>query len=126
MKNYFLLFTLLYGTMVFTASCEDDDDGACDDLNATYDGAVKGIINSSCAYANCHDGNSLVIPDGSKDYTSYATMLGALNAEKFEKRVLDDKNMPPANFVPEGSPTELSDAQLEILQCWVDAGYPEN
>lgn len=127
MKNYYLLFALLFGAVVFTTSCKDDEVDPCDDLNATYDGAVKGIIDSSCAYTGCHSGGfSAQIPDDAIDFTNYAGLQASLNAAKFEKRVLDDKNMPPEAFVPPGSPTELTDAQLELLQCWADAGYPEN
>jgi len=126
MRNYFLLFALLFGTVVFTASCEDDDTpDPCDALNATYDGAVQGIINSSCAYTGCHNGTSLVIPEAATDFSTFAGMQASLTQELFETRVLDLRNMPPEN-VPPGMPTELTDAQLEILQCWADAGYPEN
>lgn len=117
MKNYFLLFSFLFVATLFTSSCKDDDDNPCEDITATYDGAVKGIIDATCAHVGCHAGA----------YDTYATMQSVLTAEKFGTRVLDEKNMPPAaELIPEGLPTELTDAQLEILQCWADAGYPEN
>jgi len=94
-----LLFSMLCAMVLVSTSCDDDDpDGACDSLNATYDGAVKAVINSSCATIGCHNGQqSAVIPSGSEDYTSYSGMQSMLNASKFGKRVLTDKTMPPGS-----------------------------
>jgi len=123
----FLPFLLL-ASIVFVASCGKDENDPCDDLNATYNGAVKAIIDNTCAYSGCHDGtgNNTYISASSNDYTSYAGMEASLNSGAFNMRALVTKDMPPAAFVPAGSPTELTAEQLEILNCWKDAGYPEN
>lgn len=108
-------------------SCDDETPAdPCDNLSATYNGAVKGIINGTCAYDGCHNGTSLLIPDAATDFTTYSGLQASLNASKFGQRALVDKDMPNASFVPPGFPTSLTDDQLAILQCWADNGYPEN
>lgn len=135
-KLRILQLAMLLFTVLFFVACKDDDDDdmmdddmveACDSYTATYNGDVKAIINNSCAYSGCHsgaDGNDF-IPEGSRDYTSFAGIQANLNAGSFSARALEAQNMPPADFVPEGSPTELTATELEILNCWKDAGYPE-
>jgi len=112
----------------FFVSCKKDSVDPCDDLNATYSGAVKSIIDNTCAYSGCHDGTGVntFIPTSAADYTTYSGMEASLNSGAFNTRALVSQDMPPAAFVPAGSPTELTAAQLEILNCWMDAGYPEN
>lgn len=121
--NLFFVF-LAIGLAI---SCSKDEE-PCDSVTATYDTTVKTIIAESCAYSGCHDGTGAnqFIPVASNDYTTYAGMKASLDAGLFNTRVLVDKNMPPAAFVPPGSPTELTEAQIETLTCWHDAGYPEN
>ncbi len=131
------LIFVLAGMTIFATSCEKDDPDdnddpmveACDDINATYDGDVKAIINNSCAYSGCHsgeDGNTF-IPEASRDYTTFAGIEGNLTSGSFNARALEAMNMPPAaEFIPEGRPLSLTENELEILNCWKDAGYPEN
>lgn len=118
-RSYYLLTVLVMVFCLVQTSCKDDD--ACDSLNATYDGDVKAIINSTCSYDGCHNSTNPSIPD----YSTYSGLQPNLNADKFGLRVLDNKTMPPST-VPDGSPSELTSAQLELLQCWADDGYPQN
>ena len=128
MSKKIILLSLLFATFLF--SCGDDDDiETCDSFTATYDGDVKAIINSTCAYAGCHSGGSTAgqtIPTESNDFTTFASLQPILDADRFNARALVAQNMPPADFVPEGFPTELTEEELEILTCWHEAGYPEN
>ncbi|MFK8101863.1 MAG: hypothetical protein AB8G15_05045 [Saprospiraceae bacterium] len=128
----FLLATLML-VGITTTSCNNDDDK--DDENivtpcgTTWDSEVQAIIQTSCAYSGCHSGGSTAnefIPEASNDYTSYAAIKANLDNGTFEKRALIDKNMPNPMFVPAGNPTELSQEELELLQCWADADFPEN
>lgn len=121
----FLLLLATISTFVFACGKDDDDTVDCTE---TYNGQVKAIIDSSCAYSGCHSGGDagMFVPDGSKDYTTYAGLLDNLNNGSFTERTLDSLDMPPANFVPEGFPTELTQAELDILTCWIDNGFPEN
>lgn len=124
MRKYsFFLLLPLFTIAVF--ACKNEEDSC----NATYTEEVKAIIDNSCAYSGCHSGStaSAWVPQSSKDYTNYDGMLGNLNSGKFTERVLELKTMPPAaNFIPEGKPTELSTAELEIIDCWVKSKYPKD
>lgn len=120
--SFFLLFPL-FAMAVFACNKEDDS------CKTTYSDEVKSIIDNSCAYSGCHSGStaSAWVPEGSKDYTTYEGMLDNLNNGKFAERVLELKDMPPApNFIPEGKPTELTASELDIINCWVENGYPRS
>jgi hypothetical protein len=32
--------------------------------------------------------------------------------------------MPP-DYAPEGRPRDLTQEQLDLIECWLDSGYPE-
>lgn len=105
-------------------SCEKEEEPC-----ATWDTEVKTIIESSCSYSGCHSGGTtanMFLAEASNDFTSYAAIKSNLDNGTFEQRVLIDQNMPNAMFVPDGNPTELTQAQLDVLQCWADAGFPES
>ena len=129
MTKYLPLFFLL--TIGLIVSCSEDEQpepNACENISSVYTGEVATIIAESCAYAGCHDGTgaNTGIPPGANDYTSFAGLQASLTSGAFSNRVLVQQNMPPANSVPPGFPTELTAAQLETLTCWRDAGFPEN
>ncbi|MBL4648420.1 MAG: hypothetical protein JKY03_01725 [Aureispira sp.] len=102
---------------------------AKEEVCATWDVDVKPIIAATCSYSGCHSGgttaNAYLAPE-SNDYTSYAAIKANLDNGKFKLRALTNKDMPNASFVPAGMPTALTQAQLDVLQCWVDAGFPES
>jgi predicted CxxxxCH...CXXCH cytochrome family protein len=102
---------------------------AKEEVCATWDVDVKPIIAATCSYSGCHSGGTTAngyLPQESNDYTSYAAIKASLDNGNFELRALVNKNMPNASFVPAGMPTALTQDQLDILQCWVDGGFPEN
>jgi len=104
---------------VYNASCEcvGGEVDLCADVDATYNGDVLSIIEMTCGYQPCHTG-----------YLTYDSLKIKIDEGKFEAKVLDpnaELPMPPA-FVPEDKPASLTDEQLFILNCWKDAGYPQN
>ncbi|MEM8907948.1 MAG: hypothetical protein AAGD05_08900 [Bacteroidota bacterium] len=122
MKNWPLLSytTLIFLTLsVLTWSCSSDklpepEVGGCDPALA-YNGAIKAIIDNSCAFSGCHVAGG----DGPGDYTTYAGLLGNLENESIKTRVIDQRDMPIA-------PGEISPEDLELVRCWLLAGFPEN
>ncbi|MEM9819713.1 MAG: hypothetical protein AAF985_01520 [Bacteroidota bacterium] len=88
--------------------------GGCDPA-LVYDGAIKPIINNSCALSGCHDASG----GGPGNFLTYEGMLGSLNNGAIETRVVVQRDMP----IPPG---ELSAEDLETIRCWLDAGFPEN
>jgi len=101
-------------------SCGSDDpveDFDCNTVDATYDGDVKAIIDG-CAIPSCHGGIDTSIPEVNRNYTTYAGLNSATSSGLLVQRVINQENMPPAGALPQ--------SQLDLLQCWADAGYPEN
>jgi len=119
----YLLGILLFCFGLTMNSCQKED--SCD---ATWDTNVEPIIASSCSYSGCHSGDttaSTFLSLGSKDYTNYAGIKASLDNGAFKQRVLISKDMPSV-YAPQSRPQTLTNEQLDILQCWVDAGFPEN
>ncbi len=124
-KLAFVSFTFLSIILFFTA-CKKDD---CEGLSPTYDTTVKTIIDNSCAYSGCHDGNTGIGPG---DYTTYAGLQTIINNGKFKTRVVDDRadatiGMPPdASVYPVSMKDDLTESELNIIECWISDGYPES
>lgn len=104
----------LYNTLaiIFTAcfiliACKKEETKitpVCDGSSPTYESFVQGLIASKCA--SCHD------------YSTYAKLSVVINNGQFKSQVLDNQTM------PQGS--NLSESELNKLQCWVENNYPEN
>ncbi len=101
----------------------------CVDTSPSYDTNVKAIIDESCAYSGCHDGAG---GTGPGNYKSYNGLLSILDNGSFRSRVLDQKNdpvqgMPPNNDVyPESQKDDLTEEELQIIECWLNEGYPRD
>ena len=116
---------------LFIMSCASDvvePAESCDIIVATYDTNVKDIIDQTCAYSGCHDGSGGIGPG---NYNSYDGLLFDLENGSLGARVLTQKNnpslgMPPDKSVyPQSQQDSLSTIQLEILTCWLQAGFPK-
>jgi hypothetical protein len=96
----------------------------CTDTISAYDPQVRQIIEESCAYSGCHlDGTAPGV------YDSYQGVLPNIESGAFRTRVLELKDDPnqgmPPDYAPEGRPKDLTQEQLDLLECWLDSGYPE-
>lgn len=97
---------------------------SCLDSIPTYAGQIEAIIQASCAYAGCHlDGTAPGV------YTSYEGLLPNIESGDFRERVLNLKDDPnigmPPNYAPDGQPKDLSQAELDLIRCWLDSGFPK-
>lgn len=115
--NFFIV-TLFVGALLY--SCKDDP---C----ATYEGDIKPIIDASCAYSGCHSGSDagMFVPNSSRDYTNYEGLIQTLESGAFASEVIDSLSMPPFYAQPP-NPLELTQAELDLITCWIDEGYPKN
>lgn len=126
-KNVFYLGMVL--GLLCCAACTADQlsdsssELSCSDDAVIYDNQIKPLIDTYCNIPECHD-------DGSSfgDYTTYAKMQSILNESNFQNRVLDKPNGDVQKMPPPYSdgPTEIADADLEFIRCWINQGYPEN
>lgn len=123
----FLTLCLLLGLSSCTFNnVEEDllppvDVDPCDSIPATFATDIVPIIESSCSGAGlgqCHQAGS---PRG--DFTTYSGLKLDVDNGKFNSRVLEVKDM-PAGF--SNGPRSLTPAQLQTIQCWIDAGAPDN
>ena len=128
---------LFFGLLLITAvACTNDElppsmtPEFCNDIDAFYDTNVKPIIDESCAYSGCHDGAGGI---GAGDFTNYATFsayldtkIGSVRNRVFEIADNPALGMPPDQSVYiESQKDDLTEEEMNILQCWLDAGYPE-
>ena len=95
----------------------------CDDPMITYEPDIIGIIENSCAYSGCH------LDSAPGTYDSYDGLLTVLNNGSFMERVItlkDDSNlgMPP-DYAPTDRSKNLTSEELQLIQCWLEAGYPQ-
>lgn len=122
-----MLFILLILSIVGIHACTYDnldEPEFCDTISATYDLNVKAIIDSSCAYAGCHLNNPAI-----GDFTSYSGILSRLENGLIEARVIIQKDDPAIGMPPDyatNGPKDLTQEQLDIISCWLEAGHPEN
>ncbi len=86
----------------------------CDSIK--YSTAIQAIINNSCATPGCH------VPGGTGtgDFTSYAGVFAKVSSGSFKARVIDGT----PGFMPASG--RLPDVDIQKIQCWLNAGAPNN
>ncbi len=85
---------------------------SCDTVTFTQD--IKPIISANCAISGCH-----VSGGQSPDLTVDNNIKTQADGGRIKARVIDGPAyMPAAGRLP--------DAQINIIQCWLDAGAPLN
>lgn len=118
---------LFFISIVFSCNTDklmsDMTEGCTDPV--TYNDQIKPIIDESCAYSGCHDGAS--IPPG--NFQNYTGLQAFLSDDLFKRYVIDLKDdanqgMPPS-YAPAGKPQDLTQEQLDLVECWIADAYPE-
>lgn len=95
---------------------------------ATYELNIKPIIEESCAYSGCHDGNNT---DSPGDFETYEGILPYLRDGTVRTRVIDLRSdpvqgMPPSiEAYPQTQKENLTQEELDLFQCWLNNGFPE-
>ncbi len=127
MKKFWLL-GLLFCTVVSFDACTTDalpEPVAlpCDGLTPTYEADVREIVERTCAYSGCHLGGARGL------YNNYQGLLPDIENGGFRQRVISMKDDPvggmPPNYAPEGRDEDLTEEELKIINCWLEAGHPE-
>ena len=132
MKHFKIIFAigLLIANIQFGCTSdkleEPKPDPDCINYDATYAGAVKAIIDINCAHSGCH------ISGGGAPgvFTSYNGLSSYMNDGGIRESVVVLRNDPeqgmPPNWNSNDGPHDLTDEEFKIIQCWINAGYPEN
>ena len=89
----------------------------------TYNTNMQAIVDTYCAYAECHNG-SAGVPG---DYRTYEGMRIHFGASILERVVTIREDavlgMPPARA---NGPTDLSEEDFKLFNCWINEEFPEN
>lgn len=85
----------------------------CSSIDSKFSTAINPLMQSKCAYSGCHDAGTVAGGVSLENYPEIAAKAGRIN-----QRCLIDKTMPP------GSP--LTATETAALQCWINAGAPNN
>lgn len=112
-------FILIFASiLIFSCSKDklDPNTDACTE-EITYTQEIRTIINTTCAYAGCHDGSS-----APGDYTTFIAMQPTLSDLDFMRRVIESQDMPPSYSI---GPTSLSREELILMRCWILGGFQE-
>ncbi len=107
MKTFFVRAALIL-TVLFIAviSCKKNAVPKCDGTASTYNSNMQALINSKCTNPGCHP-----------NYATFAGIKSVLDNGAFKNRVVSTKDMPQGG--------SLGTSDLNKVQCWIDAGYPE-
>ena len=100
-------FRLLLAVGVFLGV----SDVAAQGSQPSFKTEIEPILQAYCY--DCHRAEN-----GNGTYVSYETMLPTLEEGKFQSTVLSNQSMP--------TDASLSQAQLNLIQCWVEDGYQDN
>lgn len=121
-KAPFLLLIALTGS-IFWTSCDKDDDKPdgpeCNisGVTFTYNSNIKGIIDKHCI--SCHAAGSGVAGAETFDFRTYEGLKPHLDAGHLRDRVVITKDM------PQGNPTNMTQAERDSINCWILSGYPK-
>lgn len=76
----------------------------------SYSSQVKAILTTNCNLSGCHDAGS-----GTRNWTTYQNVKS--NSSNIKTRVVN-RSMPPSS--------SLSQADIDLIRCWVDDGANNN
>ena len=122
-----LLFAMLLGFVVFmTERCTYDKlpEPACEPIDTvSYSADIKKIMETSCtsggAPTGCHVSGGIA----PGDFTKYSVLKAIADDSKLKNRVVNLKDMPPPYSL---GPTSLADSNIQEINCWIQAGAPNN
>ena len=115
-----LIVAALSVSIITVSSCEKAVEPAptqdCSTNPKTYTKNVKSIVDTYCKVCHQPGGSYSSIP-----LTSYSEVKNATQNGKLLSSIKHDGT---ASAMPQGG-NKLSDADIAIVQCWVDSNYPE-
>lgn len=85
----------------------------CDGSTPTYNSDIKKIIDNNCMGSSCHVSGS---PYG--NFTTYIGLTPYITNGLFKRAVIEQQTMPKNK--------NLSQDEINKIQCWIDNNYKEN
>ena len=124
--SFYIIIHLIFTSCTADRLEEMPPSTFCDTLQVSYNLQVNDIIDTNCAFSGCHVTGSAA----PGNYATYNSMTPFLTDREFKRFVIDFRNNPdlgmPPNWPTNPGPKDLTEAELEIISCWVENGYPEN
>ena len=123
-KNYLYQVSVVTIVVISIGSCTFDQldpvdaSQECLDAAPTYDGEIKALIDNTCAYSGCHVGGF-----GFGDFSNYPELVPRLENGSIFERTIELQDMPPKNA---SGPSELTEEERNLLECWIQLGFPRN
>ncbi len=118
-KFLFSMLTIAFVSIAASSCYYDKEDLLygnnvdCSTIDSKYSTAISPLMQSKCSYSGCHDAGTAAAGVVLENHTQVAASAGRIN-----QRCIVDKSMPP------GGP--LSSNETLALQCWINAGTPNN
>lgn len=112
-----IIILSFFSLTLLLVSCNKNSDYKnldCSGNHYTYENAIKKIIDANCLSSGCHGPGS-----ANGNYSNYQGVLIRIKNGTFEKRVLNQKDMPK-----DAPPLSLDERRK--IKCWIDAGAAEN
>lgn len=121
MKNKVLLITTL-ALFTLIAACEKEqvNNDPCDNIiGATFNtsgGKMVGILESKCGVSGCHAPGGIGTPSWTF-YPEYDSLEPYFN-DMYDAAI-------GIGFMPPDTMPQLSDNDMDVFECWKEAGFPE-
>lgn len=109
MKAY--KYILAFGLMATLYSCGDDSI-VVDDCQISYQDDLVPLVTTACD-GYCHT--------SSNHFATYSNIKEVVDNGLLWQKVVIDQTMPLY-----GSGKSITDAQIEMFACWIEAGGPNN
>ncbi|MCO6492414.1 MAG: hypothetical protein J5I98_28615 [Phaeodactylibacter sp.] len=121
-----LVLFLLWSACDYNKLPEPEPPEFCDTVEVTYDNQIKDIIDNSCAYSGCHDGSGGIGPFNFTTYAGLSNVFPSMRFRVVELKGNPSQGMPPNSSVyPQSQKDDLTEEELELFECWIDANFPE-
>jgi hypothetical protein len=103
----------------------------CETISAGYAADISPILMSNCGVSGCHDGSD---PDIPLEYDSYANTKAAIeNDQALFLAAINFSGTDDAVWMPRPEPDvaatpalKLPQSMIDKIECWIDAGMPNN
>lgn len=118
--NLFKVLIVLVAGLFILSSCYYDksdllygNNVSCNGVNSKFSSVISPMVQSKCSYSGCHDAATGAGAAVLENYSQISSFANRIN-----QRCVILRTMPPV--------APLSDSERISLQCWIDAGAPNN
>ena len=100
-------------------SCKEDDKPVIKTLcdSVTYNTMVKPVLTLHCNVPGCHSSGA-----GGVDLRKYDNVVDAAKNKEMVKAI--NHQLDSNRNMPQGA-AKLSQRNINIIECWINKGYPE-